>query len=52
MKVYDYICRKCRHREERFVTRPEEPQQCKCGGDMLKMPPATKTTFRFADKKR
>jgi hypothetical protein len=52
MRIYDYLCRRCSHREERYVRRPEEPQKCECGADMVKLPPATKTTFRFADKRK
>lgn len=51
MKIYDFRCKQCSRREERFVTQPEQPQECVCGGEMVKLPPATKTTFRFADKR-
>jgi hypothetical protein len=52
MKFYDFICRKCSILEERCVRRPEEPQHCACGSVMHKLPPATRTTFRFADKRK
>jgi hypothetical protein len=52
MKIFDYLCRRCSHREERYVLRPEEPQTCKCGGEMVKLPPPTRNNFHFADKRR
>jgi len=52
MKLFDYLCKRCSHREERYVRRPEEPQQCKCGADMVKLPPATASYWKFADKRK
>jgi hypothetical protein len=51
VKAFDYLCRKCSYREERWVRRHDEPQECRCGGEMVKLPPATPTTFKFADKR-
>jgi len=52
VKFFDFVCRKCSKREERCIRRPEERQYCKCGGIMEKLPPATPTTFRFADGRK
>jgi hypothetical protein len=51
VKLFDFLCRKCSRREERYVERPEQPQECVCGGEMVKLPPATRTNFKFADKR-
>jgi putative FmdB family regulatory protein len=53
VKVYDYLCKTCQKREERWVKTPEDVVACsRCGSvHMTRLPPATKTTFRFADKR-
>lgn len=51
MKVYDYTCPSCAKREERWVKRHDDTVKCACGSVMLKLPPATKTTWHFADKR-
>jgi hypothetical protein len=50
MIAFDFKCTRCPVREERWVPRHNEPQTCRCGEPMAKLPPPTKTTFRFADK--
>ena len=52
MKIYDFLCKRCGHMDERYVMRPEEPQYCRCGEKMHKLPPATPTTFRYMDKRK
>jgi len=58
LRVYDYICPECRKREERFVRNDEiDSQECihaveRMAVPMVRLPPATKTTFRFADKQQ
>lgn len=61
--TFDYLCPDCEHRETRFVRKSEmDDQQCPnyvapnpekpCFSMvMTRLPPATRTTFRFADKK-
>lgn len=53
MKIYDYLCRACQHREERYVHTPDERVTCsRCGSEHItRLPPATKTFWRFADKR-
>lgn len=51
---FDYKCKACTALpEHRMVKRINmDSQVCEeCGGDMVKLPPATRTTFRFADTK-
>jgi hypothetical protein len=49
---FDYKCRTCHSVEPRLVRREErDAQECECGSKMDKLPPATRTTFRFADSK-
>jgi hypothetical protein len=51
VKVYDFKCIRCPIIEERFVKQHDDAQECRCGAPMVKLPPATPTTFRFADKR-
>lgn len=59
MKVYDYLCPDCGCREERFVRAEEMDEQfctvpephCLAATPMVRLPPPTKTTFRFCDKR-
>jgi len=38
--------------EDRFVKREVmDDQKCNCGSSMVKLPPATRTTYRYADSK-
>ena len=51
---FDYKCIGCTDLpQHRMVRRTEmDSQVCtECGSDMVKLPPATRTTFRFADTK-
>jgi hypothetical protein len=49
---FDYKCRTCSFLEPRLVRKDEKDSQvCKCGSEMIRLPPATRTTFRFADTK-
>jgi predicted nucleic acid-binding Zn ribbon protein len=49
---YDYKCQWCNITQNRFIDKKEKDNQtCKrCNAPMLKLPPATKTTFKFNDK--
>ena len=58
LQVFDYVCVECGKREERFV-RPEERDNQECihavermAVPMVRLPPATKTNFRFADQRK
>ena len=51
MKIYDFKCVACSRREERAVKRHDDPVKCKCGEPMVKLPPATRTFWKFADKR-
>jgi hypothetical protein len=59
MKVYDYKCQLCGHTEERYVQdwEAEQTQWHRCPGRdgevqaMVRLPPGTRTHFRFADTK-
>lgn len=53
--TFDYKCPQCGHREPRFVRRSEMDEQT-CGKHLglvplTRLPPATRTTFRFADSR-
>ena len=54
--TFTYRCPSCGHEEDRFVRRAEmDTQSCDKHdvqlGPMVKLPPATRTHFRFHDKK-
>lgn len=55
LKVYDYRCPQCDHAEERMVKQADaDTQLCRQHLNevtMLRLPPGTRTTFRFADQK-
>jgi DNA-directed RNA polymerase subunit RPC12/RpoP len=58
LRVYDYMCVECGKREERFVRDDEiDSQECihaveRMAVPMVRLPPATKTTWHFAEKPR
>lgn len=62
MKVYDYRCPACGHREERFVSVDGMDAQyhapCPKAVNsrkmilMARLPPATPTTWHFADRRK
>jgi len=48
----DFKCIGCGFSEERFIKKSQvEDQLCACNGRMKKQLAATKTHFRFADKR-
>lgn len=49
--TFTYRCPECGHEEDRFVKKSEMDSQTHCGVPMVRLPPATRTTFRFADTK-
>lgn len=47
---FDYRCTKCKAVTPKLVRREEKDNQtCECGGEQVRLPAATRTTFRFAD---
>lgn len=53
MKSFDYRCKRCGKQEERWVRKHDDPQRCgDCGKEMVKLPPATPTTWHFADRRK
>ncbi len=49
---FDYRCSKCSSVEPRLVRKDEKDSQvCACGEPMVRLPAATRTTFRYADTK-
>jgi DNA-directed RNA polymerase subunit RPC12/RpoP len=51
--TYDYRCIDCKKEEIRMVKKEDRDKQyCKycISGVMLRLPPATRTTFKFNDK--
>lgn len=50
---FDYKCTECALPPQHRMVKREvmDEQVCECAADMVKLPPATRTTFRFADKK-
>ena len=52
--TFDYRCTQCGYEDTRYVQRNMQDfqiHQPECGGRMKKLPPNTRTTFRFADTK-
>lgn len=46
IKVFDYKCLACGLEEERYVKQEEmEEQKCECGGEMKRLPAATRTNW-------
>jgi putative FmdB family regulatory protein len=54
LKIYDFKCRDCGHVEEVMLNYACADDTLMCpacwGGNMARMPSATRTTFKFADK--
>jgi DNA-directed RNA polymerase subunit RPC12/RpoP len=52
-KVFNYRCPKCGDEVEKLTTVPNmDKQRClSCNTKLLRLPPATRTHFRFADTK-
>jgi predicted DCC family thiol-disulfide oxidoreductase YuxK len=49
--TFDYKCPLCLKKEERMVKRADMDVQYCCGVPLIRLHPAPKTTFRYADKK-
>jgi hypothetical protein len=52
VKLFDFTCLFCRRKEERAVKQHDEIVRCQCGEIMLKLPPATKSFYKFADQRK